>query len=102
MYRAGLRSMLGQLVRTDRLIVAQEFGVAEPRTKALLGKLKELSLDNVLIVVEAHDENLLLAARNLPYVDVVTVSEVNPLSLAAHDKVLMTVGAVKLIEERLQ
>jgi large subunit ribosomal protein L4 len=102
MYRAGLRSMLGQLVRTDRLVVAQEFGVSEPRTKALLGKLKELALDNVLIVVEAHDENLLLAARNLPYVDVVTVSEVNPLSLAAHDKVLMTVGAVKLIEERLQ
>jgi large subunit ribosomal protein L4 len=102
MYRAGLRSMLGQLVRTDRLVVAQEFSVAEPRTKMLLGKLKELSLDNVLLVVEAHDENLLLAARNLPYVDVVTVAEVNPLSLAAHDKVLMTVGAVKMIEERLQ
>jgi large subunit ribosomal protein L4 len=102
MYRAGLRSMLAQLVRTERLVVAQEFGVAEPRTKILLGKLKDLSLDNVLIVVEAHDENLLLAARNLPYVDVVTVAEVNPLSLAAHDKVLMTVGAVKLIEERLQ
>jgi large subunit ribosomal protein L4 len=62
-------------------VVAQDFSVAEPRTKALLGKLKELSLDNVLVVVEAHDEKLLLAA---------------------HDKVLMTVGAVKLIEERLQ
>jgi large subunit ribosomal protein L4 len=103
MYRAGLRSMLAQLVRTDRLVVAQEFGVAEPRTKALLGKLKDLSLDsNVLIVVEGQDENLQLAARNLPYVDVIAVSELNPLSLAAHDKVLMTVGAVKLIEERLQ
>jgi large subunit ribosomal protein L4 len=102
MYRAGLRSMLAQLVRTDRLVVAQEFSVAEPRTKALLGKLKDLSLDNVLVVVEAHDEKLLLAARNLPQVDVITVSEINPVSLAAHDKVLMTVGAVKLIEERLQ
>jgi large subunit ribosomal protein L4 len=102
MYRAGLRSMLAQLVRTDRLVVAQEFSVAEPRTKALLGKLKELSLDNVLVVVEAHDEKLLLAARNLPHVDVISVSEINPVSLAAHDKVLMTVGAVKLIEERLQ
>ena len=102
MYRAGLRSMLAQLVRTDCLIVAQEFSVAEPRTKALLGKLKDLSLDNVLVVVEAHDEKLLLAARNLPHVDVITVSEINPVSLAAHDKVLMTVGAVKLIEERLQ
>lgn len=102
MYRAGLRSMLAQLVRTDRLVVAQDFSVAEPRTKALLGKLKELSLDNVLVVVEAHDEKLLLAARNLPHVDVISVSEINPVSLAAHDKVLMTVGAVKLIEERLQ
>jgi large subunit ribosomal protein L4 len=102
MYRAGLRSMLAQLVRTDRLVVAQEFSVAAPRTKELLGKLKELSLDSVLVVIEAHDEKLLLAARNLPYVDVITVSEINPVSLAAHDKVLMTVGAVKLIEERLQ
>ncbi|MEY2853441.1 MAG: ribosomal protein [Pseudomonadota bacterium] len=102
MYRAGLRSMLAQLVRTDRLVVAQEFSVAEPRTKMLLGKLKELSLENVLVVVEAHDEKLLLAARNLPHVDVITVAEINPVSLAAHDKVLMTVGAVKLIEERLQ
>ena len=76
--------------------------VDEPRTKALLGKLKELSLDNVLIVVEAHDEKLVLAARNLPHVDVMPVSAINPVSLAAHDKVLMTVGAVKLIEERLQ
>ncbi len=102
MYRAGLRSMLAQLLRTDSMVVAQEFSVAEPRTKALLGKLKELSLDNVLVVVEAHDEKLLLAARNLPHVDVISVSEINPVSLAAHDKVLMTVGAVKLIEERLQ
>ena len=102
MYRAGLRSMLAQLVRTDRLVVAQDFSVSEPRTKALLGKLKELSLDNVLLVVEAIDEKLILAARNLPYVDVITVAEINPVSLAAHDKVLLTVGAVKLIEERLQ
>jgi large subunit ribosomal protein L4 len=102
MYRAGLRSMLAQLVRTERLVVAQDFSVAEPRTKLLAGKLKDLSLDNVLIVVEAHDEKLQLAARNLPYVEVITVAEVNPVALAAHDKVLLTVGAVKMIEERLQ
>jgi len=102
MYRAGLRSMLAQLVRTDRLVVSQDFSVAEPRTKLLMGKLKDLSLDNVLIVVEAQDEKLQLAARNLPFVEVITVAEVNPVALAAHDKVLMTVGAVKMIEERLQ
>lgn len=102
MYRAGLRSMLAQLARTDRLVVAEAFGVAEPRTRLVAAELKKLDLRSVLIVIEAHDENLLLAARNLPHVDVVTVSEINPVSLAAHDKVLMTVGAVKMIEERLQ
>ena len=102
MYRAGLCSMLGQLVRTDRLVVATDVSVAEAKTKLLLQKLAQMSLDNVLIVVEAQDDKLALAARNLPYVDVVTVAGVNPVALAAHDKVLMTVGAVKLLEERLQ
>jgi large subunit ribosomal protein L4 len=102
MYRAGLRSMLGQLVRTDRLVVAADLSVAEAKTKLLVQKLAQMALDNVLIVVEAQDDKLALAARNLPYVDVVTVAGVNPVALAAHDKVLMTVGAVKLLEERLQ
>ena len=102
MYRAGLRSMLAQLVRTDRLVVAESLSVAEPRTKLLIGELKKLSVDNVLIVIEAQDEKLMLAARNLPNIDVITVAGINPVSLAAHDKVLMTVGAVKMIEERLQ
>ena len=102
MYRAGLRSMLAQLVRTDRLVVAESLSVAEPRTKLLVGELKKLSVDNVLIVIEAQDEKLMLAARNLPHVEVITVTDVNPVALAAYDKVLMTVGAIKLIEERLQ
>jgi large subunit ribosomal protein L4 len=102
MYRAGLRSMLAQLARTDRLVVAQQFAVAEPRTKLLVVELKKLSLDNALIVIEAQDEKLQLAARNLPHVEVITVADVNPVALAAYDKVLMTVGAVKMIEERLQ
>ena len=102
MYRAGLRSMLAQLVRTDRLVVAESLSVAEPRTKLLVGELKKLSVDNVLIVIEAQDEKLMLAARNLPHVEVITVTDVNPVALAAYDKVLMTIGAVKRIEERLQ
>jgi large subunit ribosomal protein L4 len=102
MYRAGIRSMLGQLVRTDRLVVTESLGVTEPRTKLLVGALKKLSVDNALIVIEAQDEKLMLAARNLPHVEVITVADVNPVALAAYDKVLMTVGAVKLIEERLQ
>jgi large subunit ribosomal protein L4 len=102
MYRAGIRSMLGQLVRTDRLVVTEALAVSEPRTKLLLGEMKKLSVDNVLIVIEAQDDKLMLAARNLPHVEVITVAEINPLSLAAYDKVLVTVGAVKMIEERLQ
>ena len=102
MYRAGIRSMLAQLARTDRLVVTESLGLAEPRTKLLVGELKKLSLDSALIVVEAQDEKLELAARNLPFVEVITVSEINPVALATFDKVLMTVGAVKMIEERLQ
>ena len=102
MYRAGLRSMLGQLVRTDRLVVTETFAVAEARTKLLVEQLKKLSVDNALIVIEAQDDKLMLAARNLPHVEVITVADVNPVALASYDKVLMTVGAVKLIEERLQ
>ena len=102
MYRAGIRSMLGELVRSDRLVVTQELAVAEAKTKLLVDQLKKLSLLSALIVVEAQDDKLELAARNLPHVEVLTVAEVNPLSLASFDKVLMTVGAVKLIEERLQ
>jgi large subunit ribosomal protein L4 len=102
MYRAGLRSMLAQLVRTDRLIVTESLAVAEPRTKLLIGELKKLSLSSALLVIEAQDEKLMLAARNLPRVEVITVAEINPLALAAYEKVVMTVGAVKMIEERLQ
>jgi large subunit ribosomal protein L4 len=102
MYRGALRSMLGELVRQDRLVVTQALSVDAPKTKQLLEQLKAHSLSNVLIVVEALDEKLFLAARNLPHVDVLPAAALDPLSLASHDKVLMTVGAVKMIEERLQ
>jgi large subunit ribosomal protein L4 len=104
MYRAALRSMLSELVRQDRLIVMPSLAVEAPKTKLLVQQLKSLSLDNahVLILVEAADERLTLAARNLPNVELLPVSAVNPVSLVRHDKVLTTVGAVKLLEERLQ
>jgi large subunit ribosomal protein L4 len=102
MYRAGLRSMLAQLVRTDRLVITESLSVAEPRTKLLVGELAKLSLKSALVVIEAQDDKLMLASRNLPNIEVITVAEINPLSLTAYDKVLMTVGAVKMIEERLQ
>ena len=102
MYRGALQSMLSELVRQDRLIVTQDFTVDAPKTKQVAQKLKKLKLDHVLIVVEAIDEKLFLAARNLMHVEVLPVSALNPLSLASYDKVLVTSAAVKLIEERLQ
>jgi large subunit ribosomal protein L4 len=102
MYRGALRSMLSELARTERLLVTDGIQLSEPKTKLLATQLKEWSLPSVLIVVEAADQKLALAARNLPHVEVLEVTALNPVSLAAYDKVLMTVGAVKLIEERLQ
>jgi large subunit ribosomal protein L4 len=102
MYRGALRSMLSELARTERLVVTESLALEAPKTKLLAGQLKAWSLESVLIVVEASDEQLFLAARNLPHVEVIEVSALNPLSLARHAKVLMTVGAVKMLEERLQ
>ena len=102
MYRGALRSMLSELARTERLLVTDRLTVAEAKTRLLANQLKEWELSSVLIVLEASDEKLHLAARNLPHVEVIEVTALNPLTLAAYDKVLMTVGAVKLIEERLQ
>jgi large subunit ribosomal protein L4 len=102
MYRGAITSMLSELARTERLLVANDIPLEAPKTKLLATQLKQWELENVLIVVEALDEKLFLAARNLPHVEVLEVSRLNPLSLASYDKVLATVGAVKMIEERLQ
>jgi large subunit ribosomal protein L4 len=102
MYRGALQSMLSELVRQDRLIAINSFTVDAPKTRLVAEQLKKLNLEHVLIVVEAIDEKLFLAARNLMHVEVLPVSQLNPLSLASYDKVLITSGAVKLIEERLQ
>jgi large subunit ribosomal protein L4 len=102
MYRGAITSMLSELARTERLLVANDIPLEAPKTKLLLNQLTQWNLPNVLIVVEALDEKLFLAARNLPHVEVIEVSRLNPVSLASYDKVLATVGAVKMIEERLQ
>jgi large subunit ribosomal protein L4 len=101
MYRAALRSILSELVRQERLIVVEDFAVEAPKTKALVSKLGGLGLNDVLIVTDAVDENLYLAARNLPHVDVRDVQGSDPVSLIAFDKVLVTVSAVKKFEELL-
>jgi len=77
------------------------FEIDAPKTKLLAGRLKDLKVDDALIVVEAFEEKLFLAARNLPAVEVLTVAQLDPVSLARHDRVLVTVGALKMLEERL-
>ena len=101
MYRGAIKSILSELVRQDRLVVVESFGVDAPKTKSLLAKLNELELKDVLIVTPEVDENLFLSARNLYKVDVRDVQGVDPVSLIAFEKVLMTADAVKQLEEAL-
>ena len=100
-YRSAIRSILSELVRQERLVVADDFKVEEPKTKQLVAKMKDLRLDDVLIVTHELDENLILASRNLYHVGILEAQEINPLSLIGYDKVLMTSEAIKQIEEKL-
>jgi large subunit ribosomal protein L4 len=101
MYRGAVRSILSELLRQERLLVMDEFNVAAPKTKELVAKLKTLNLSDVLLVTVDPDENLYLAARNLYGVDVRDAAEIDPVSLIAYEKVLMTESAIKKIEEQL-
>ncbi|GAC1329502.1 MAG: 50S ribosomal protein L4 [Steroidobacteraceae bacterium] len=101
MYRAAMQSMVSELIRQDRLVAVESLELAGPRTKLLISKLAEFGLTRALILVEAYEEKLFLAARNVPYVEVMPVASLDPLSLIKHDKVIATVGALKLLEQRL-
>ena len=101
MYRGAMQAILSELVRQERLVVATDFKVEAAKTKEMVAKLKELELDNVLIVVEEVDDRLYLAALNLKNVDVVDVQGVNPVNLIGFEKVLFTVDALRKAEEKL-
>jgi large subunit ribosomal protein L4 len=102
MYRAAMRSVLSELLRQERLVVAGELAVAAPKTKDLRVKLEGLGFTTGLIVVEAFDMNLWLAARNLPNVTVLEAQLIDPVSLVGSDKVVITAAALKIVEERLK
>lgn len=102
MHRQALRAILSELLRQGRLVTVADFQMAAPKTKELISKLKQLGVSSALIVTEAPDRNLSLAARNLPRVDVRTVTAVDPVSLIRYEKVIMTTAAVKRCEEWLQ
>jgi large subunit ribosomal protein L4 len=101
MYCGAMRSIFSELVRQERLVVLEEFGVNAPKTKELTAKLGNLGLEDVLIVTAEFDEDLALAARNLHWTTYIDASQLNPVSLIAFDKVLITVSALKHVEERL-
>ena len=101
MYRGALRAVLSELLRQERLLLAETFGVGAPKTKEVRARLQELGVERGLIVVEAFDANLWLAARNLPGVEVVEASLVDPVSLVAAETVVMSAAAAKILEGRL-
>lgn len=101
-YRVAIRSILSELIRQDRLKVVESFGIDSPKTKAMVAKLAELQVSGrVLLVSEDANEATFLAARNIPYIHVVDVLALNPVSLVGSDHIVMTVDAVKKIEEWL-
>jgi large subunit ribosomal protein L4 len=101
MFRAALRSVFSELVRQDRLVITESVSLEAPKTRELAGMLRKLELDNVLIVNEAFDENVFLSARNLKDVGICDAASIDPVVLMRFDKVLVTLPALKLIEERL-
>jgi large subunit ribosomal protein L4 len=100
MYCGAMRSIFSELVRQERLVVIEEFGVEAPKTKELTAKLGSLGLQDVLIITAGFEEDLALAARNLHWTTYIEASQINPVSLIAFDKVLITVAALKHVEER--
>ncbi len=101
MYRGAMQCILAELVRQDRLVLIDSVSVSAPKTKELAGMLAGLGLTNTLIITDAVDENLYLAARNLPHVDVIDTTAVDPVSLIGFEKVLMSVPAAKKLEVEL-
>ena len=101
MYRAALRTIMSELARQDRLVVVESMDLAQPKTKLLVEQLGGYGVDNALIVSTEVNENLYLASRNLHKVDVRDVDGIDPVSLIAHEKVIVTVDAVKKFEEML-
>lgn len=101
MYRAAMRSIFSELVRQERLVLVDDFTIDAPKTKAFTSKLADLGVSNALILTESVEQNLHLASRNVPHVDVRDVAGLDPVSLVAFEKIVVTVPALKKIEEML-
>jgi len=101
MYRAAMRAILSELVRQDRFVIVDSLSLEDSKTKLMIAKLKDYGTNDVLLVSEVADVNVLLAARNIPYCEVTSVADLNPVSLVGHEKVVMTRSAVEKIQEWL-
>ncbi len=101
MYRSAVKSIVSELIRQNRLLVIADFSINVPKTKALADKLKDMQLDNVLLVTSDYDENLHLSSRNLINIEYTDTNHLNPVSLITHEKVIMTADAIKKFEEGL-
>ncbi|TRW92955.1 50S ribosomal protein L4 [Candidatus Methylobacter oryzae] len=101
MFRVGIRSILSELLRQNRLVVSNDILPSSPKTKELNLRIKDINAKRILIVVENVDANLALASRNIPYVEVIEATNLNPVLLVSADKVIATSAALKQIEERL-
>lgn len=102
MYRGAMRSILSELIRTERIVIVEEFTLPQPKTRELASRLATLGLSDVLIVTAQSDHAIMLASRNLPRVGVQTCADVNPVSLLAFDRVVMTVAAAEKLAERFE
>ncbi|NOR42473.1 MAG: 50S ribosomal protein L4 [Gammaproteobacteria bacterium] len=101
MYRAGIRSILSELNRQQRLVIVEDITVDAPKTKQMTAKLADLGVVKTLIITETGDEKLYLSARNIPHVEITDVAGMNPVNLVRCDHVVVTVGAIRAIEESL-
>ena len=99
MYRAGIATILSQLVREDRLAVVEQLNVESPKTKLLAGKIKNMGFERLLVITDELDDNLFLSARNLPNLLILDVAQADPVSLIRFPKVILTKGAVRKLEE---
>lgn len=101
MYRGALRCILSELVRQERLVVTESLNLDAPKTKALVAQLSALGIENALVVTEKPDRNVELSARNAKHIDTCSVASVDPVNLISHERVVVTVDALKALEEAL-
>lgn len=101
MYRLAMKVILSELLRQERIVIIDEFKVDSPKTKNLLQKLRHFGHEKTLLILDAVEDNLFLAARNIPYIEVIDVQAINPLSLVAYEKIIMTPESIKQVEEAL-